>query len=42
MRINIDVQVEGLKIVESFDWDLTNPDNSPEEFAAELVADHRL
>ena len=24
---------------ESFDWDLTNPDNSPEEFAASLVSD---
>ena len=25
---------------ERFEWDLTNPDNSPEEFAACLVADH--
>ena len=30
----------GLRIADSFNWDLANPDNSPEEFAAELVADH--
>lgn len=25
---------------ERFEWDLTNPDNSPEEFAACLVSDY--
>ena len=41
-RISINVQIDGLLIIDSFDWDLSNPDNSPEEFAAELVADHLL
>lgn len=26
-------------LVDSFDWDISNPDNIPEEFAAFLVAD---
>ena len=34
--------MDGLEIIDSFDWDLSNPDNSPEEFAADLVADHVL
>jgi len=29
-----------LQLKEKFDWDLTNPDNSPEEFAAILVSDY--
>ena len=41
-QINIDVQVDGIKISDSFNWDLSNPDNAPEEFAVELVADHML
>lgn len=41
-RISIEVQVNGIEISDSFDWDLTNPDNSPEEFAVDLVADFLL
>lgn len=29
----------GLRLVDSFEWDVANPDNIPEEFAACLVAD---
>lgn len=32
----------GLRIVDSFDWDISNPDNIPEEFAAQLIADSLL
>ena len=36
------MQLAGLKISDSFEWDLSNPDNSPEEFASMIVADHLL
>jgi len=40
MQIDLDVKTEsGLRIVDSFLWDISNPDNVPEEFAAMLVAD---
>lgn len=40
VRIAIDVKTEsGLRLVDNFDWDITNPDNVPEEFAAALVSD---
>jgi len=40
MQIDLDVKTEsGLRIVDSFQWDISNPDNVPEEFAAMLVAD---
>jgi hypothetical protein len=29
-----------LHLKEKFEWDLTNPDNSPEEFSASLVSDY--
>ena len=29
-----------LHLQDTFEWDLTDPDNSPEEFAASLVADY--
>ena len=41
-RIAIDVQLAGVKIADSFEWDLSNPDNSPEEFASMIVSDHLL
>ena len=41
-RISIDVQLAGVRIADSFEWDLSNPDNSPEEFASMLVADQLL
>jgi len=41
LSIEIDVKVGNhLQLKEKFDWDLTNPDNSPEEFAAILVSDY--
>jgi hypothetical protein len=43
MRIDIDVRTEsGLRLVDGFEWDITNPDNVPEEFAASLVSDLAL
>ena len=42
LRININISIHGLKIDDSFEWDISNPDNSPEEFAVDLVADHLL
>ena len=41
-RISIDVQLAGVRIADSFEWDLSNPDNSTQEFASMLVADHLL
>ena len=29
-----------LHLKDTFEWDLSDPDNSPEEFAASLVADY--
>ena len=41
LSIEIDVKVgPNLHLKDKFDWDLTNPDNSPEEFAAGLVSDY--
>ena len=42
LRISINISVHGLKIDDSFEWDISNPDNSPEEFAVDLVTDHLL
>lgn len=40
LPICINIQVgPHLNLKDRFDWDLTNPDNSPEEFAAVLVSD---
>lgn len=40
LSINLDVKLsEDVHLRDSFEWDLTNPDNSPEEFAAHLVSD---
>ena len=40
LRIDLDLRLSSsLHLRDSFDWDLTNPDNSPEEFAASLVSD---
>lgn len=40
VKITLDVKTDsGLQLVDAFDWDITNPDNVPEEFAASLVAD---
>ena len=39
--IEIDVAIgPDCHLNERFEWDLTNPDNSPEEFAACLVSDY--
>lgn len=38
IRIDLDVQtLSRLRVVDSFDWDICNPDNVPEEFASMLV-----
>lgn len=38
--IHIDITLDGVhRLQDSFQWDLCNPDNSEEEFAASLVAD---
>ena len=37
--INIDVTQGAFHIKDSFQWDLSNPDNSPEDFATVLVND---
>ena len=44
MQINLDVTVahDAVRLVDSFEWDISNPDNVPEEFASALVADHLL
>jgi hypothetical protein len=44
MLIELDVSVAhgSLQLVDSFEWDISNPDNVPEEFASQLVADHML
>lgn len=43
ITVDLDVRVTAqLRLRDSFQWDLTNPDNSPEEFAAALVADFLL
>ena len=40
LRIDLDLRLSSsLHLRDSFDWDLTNPDNSPEEFAASLISD---
>ena len=40
IQICLDVKTaSGLRLVDSFQWDICNPDNIPEEFAALLVAD---
>lgn len=40
LHIDLDMRLGShLHLKDSFDWDLTNPDNSPEEFAASLVSD---
>jgi len=40
LKIDIDVRLsQDIHLCDSFEWDLTNPDNSPEEFAALLVSD---
>ena len=39
LKISLNINIFGFKIDESFEWDISNPDNSPEEFAADLVAD---
>ena len=38
-NISLDIKVGELHLKDSFQWDLSNPDNSPEEFAACLVSD---
>ena len=41
VKIELSVRVShNLHLEDSFEWDLTNPDNSPEEFSAMLVADY--
>ena len=42
LQIDLDLDLGGdaLHLKDSFEWDLTNPDNSPDEFATVLVADH--
>ncbi len=41
VKIELSVRVsQNLHLEDSFEWDLTNPDNSPEEFSAMLVADY--
>ena len=43
LKIVLDVTVApNYSIRDSFEWDLACPDNQPEEFAAQLVADHML
>jgi hypothetical protein len=40
LKLSIDVATEsGLRLIDCFEWDISNPDNVPEEFAACLVAD---
>lgn len=40
IRIELDMRLSPqLYLRDSFDWDLSNPDNSPEEFAASIVSD---
>ena len=39
LKISLNINIFGFKIDESFELDISNPDNSPEEFAADLVAD---
>jgi hypothetical protein len=41
LNIEIDIVIGPSEhLYERFEWDLTNPDNSPEEFAACLVSDY--
>ena len=40
--IKIDILLGTIHIQDSFEWDLSNPDNSPEEFAAIFVSDLTL
>ena len=40
LQIDLDVKLcDEVHLRDSFEWDLTNPDNSPEEFAAHLTSD---
>ncbi len=40
--INLDFAHNGVFIKDHFMWDLTNPNNCPDEFAAQLIADTKL
>ena len=41
LPIAIDLPIGAyLHLKDTFEWDLTDPDNSPEEFAANLVVDY--
>ena len=42
LKLSLNINIFGFKIDESFEWDISNPDNSPEEFSADLVADLML
>ena len=37
--IQLNIHVGNISLVDQFEWDLTNPLNSPELFAQELCAD---
>jgi len=42
VKINLNLEFKGLSLVDEFYWDITDPDNCPEEFAAQSVNDLRL
>ena len=37
--LQLNIQVGNTSLVDQFEWDLTNPLNSPEQFARQLCAD---
>mmetsp|Transcript_31638 Transcript_31638/g.23458 ORF Transcript_31638/g.23458 Transcript_31638/m.23458 type:complete len:87 (-) Transcript_31638:248-508(-) len=42
ITIQLDLKWNGHRLEDVFEWDLSNPDNSPTEFAVGLVRDLRL
>lgn len=42
IRVILDIEHDGVTLKDSFVWDITNPDNEPAEFAAQMVSDLNL
>lgn len=42
IEIILSIEWEDYQLQDAFTWDITDPDNSPEEFAAQMVNDLEL
>ncbi|KAH3900151.1 uncharacterized protein SCODWIG_03062 [Saccharomycodes ludwigii] len=42
IRIKLDIIVGQAELIDAFEWDISNPDNNPEEFAIEMCKELKL